>query len=57
MIFIGKPNVIEFHSQMIEEFGGDAGMLNEGALESALMAVENRHFYEQADIAALNQTT
>jgi death-on-curing protein len=52
MIFLRKSEAIELHRRLIEEFGGASGLLNEGALESALAAAENRHFYEDADVAA-----
>lgn len=52
MIFLRKSEVLELHRILIEEFGGSPGLLNEGALESALVAAENRHAYEQADLAA-----
>ncbi len=37
------------HARGIELFGGSPGIRDEGALESALMAPENRFYYEQED--------
>ena len=41
---------------MIEEFGGSYGLRDEGALESALAAAENREYYEGADLATCAAT-
>jgi death-on-curing protein len=38
------------HARAIEEFGGLRGIRDEGALEAALRAVENRAYYEQATL-------
>lgn len=51
MIFLAKATLLEIHARAIEEFGGAAGILDEGALESALVAAENRYHYENADVA------
>ena len=51
MIFLRKQEVIDIQSRLIEEFGGSHGLRDEGALESALAAAENRAFYEEADPA------
>ena len=50
MIFLRKGEVLELHRRLIEEYGGSHGLLNEPALESALVAPENRNYYEQADL-------
>lgn len=50
MIFPEKAKVVEYHAMMIERFGGSHGLRDEGALESALAAAENRHHYEDADV-------
>lgn len=39
------------HRRAVQLFGGSPGLRDEGALESALMAAENRHFYEDASLA------
>ncbi len=50
MFFLYKTEVIDIHERLIEEFGGINGLRDEGALESALSSVENRAYYENADI-------
>jgi death-on-curing protein len=42
--------VLAVHARAIEEFGGLHGVRDEGALEAALRAVENRAYYEQATL-------
>jgi death-on-curing protein len=49
LIFLNKQEVIELHARAIDAFGGSHGLRDEGALESALIAAENRHFYAEAD--------
>lgn len=56
MLFLYKTEVIGIHEKLIEEFGGIHGLRDEGALESALASVENRAYYENADIAACAAT-
>lgn len=51
MLFLYKSEVIDIQKRLIEEFGGIHGLLDEGALESALASAENRAYYENADIA------
>jgi death-on-curing protein len=51
MLFLRKNEIIDIHKKLIEEFGGTHGLRDEGALESALSAVENRGYYENADIS------
>ncbi len=50
MNFSDKAKVLEYHIRLIDRFGGSHGIRDEGALESALMAVENRFHYEEADV-------
>jgi death on curing protein len=50
MKFPDKLDVLAVHAQLIAETGGSPGLLNEGALESALAAPQNREYYEQADL-------
>ena len=50
MIFVRKHEVLEIHRRSLDEFGGSTGLRDEGAFESALVAVENRLAYEQADV-------
>jgi len=47
-----KLDVLTIHSRLIAETGGSGGLRDEGRLESALAAVENRFRYEQADAVA-----
>jgi death-on-curing protein len=50
LIFLKKDEVIKLHARAIDAFGGSHGLRDEGALESALIAAENRHFYAEADV-------
>ena len=56
MIFLTKAEVLEIHRQSLERFGGSPGLRDEGAFESALVAVENRVAYEHADLWACAAT-
>jgi death-on-curing protein len=49
VIFPRRDEVLKYHAWLIDEFGGAHGLRDEGALESALAAAQNRHHYEQAD--------
>ena len=42
--------MLAIQAQAIEEFGGLHGVRDAGALEAALMAAENRAYYEQASL-------
>jgi death-on-curing protein len=55
-IFLRKQEVLDIHTQSIEVFGGIHGLRDEGALESALAAVENREYYENAGLATCAAT-
>jgi death-on-curing protein len=48
--------VLGIHAGLIEVFGGIEGLRDEGALESALAAAENREHYENADLATCAAT-
>lgn len=50
MVFLTKSDLLAIHQRAIAEFGGSQGILNLGALESALIAAENRAWYENADL-------
>ncbi len=50
MIFLTKSEIIEFHKRTIEEHGGSFGIRDEGLLESAILAAENRAYYEEVGI-------
>jgi death-on-curing protein len=56
MKFPGKLDVLTAQARLIEETGGGTGIRDVGLLESALAAAENRHFYEEADLAACAAT-
>lgn len=51
-----KLDVLTIHARLIAETGGSGGVRDEGMLESALAAVENRYRYEQADAVACAAT-
>lgn len=56
MIFLRKDEVLAIHRRAIADFGGTEGLRDEGLLESALIATENRRHYEQADLVACAAT-
>jgi death on curing protein len=56
VLFPTTEEVLDLHEQTIEEFGGAHGLRDKAALESALMAVENRAYYENADLATCAAT-
>ena len=55
-LFIRKQEALDIHARLIEAFGGSYGLRDEGALESALAAAENREYYENADLATCAAT-
>jgi death-on-curing protein len=56
MRFPDKLDVLAIHARLIAETGGGSGLRDEGLLESALAAAENRHKYEEADLIACAAT-
>lgn len=54
--FLQKDEVLKLHARLLEVFGGTHGLRDEGALESALAAPENREHYENADLATCAAT-
>ena len=46
-----KQEVLAIHAKLIDEFGGSRGLRDEGALESALIAAENRAYYERVELS------
>ena len=56
MKFPDKLDVLAVHARLISETGGSAGLRDEGLLESALAAGENRHYYEAADLVTCAAT-
>lgn len=55
-LFLRRPEVIAIHAHSVDVFGGLHGLRDEGALESALVAAENREYYEKADLATCAAT-
>lgn len=51
MLFPTTEEVLDLHKQAIEVFGGVHGLRDKAALESALMATENRAYYENVSPA------
>jgi death-on-curing protein len=56
MRFPDKLDVLTVHTRLIAETGGSTGMREEGLLESALAAAENRFNYESADLVGCAAT-
>jgi len=56
LLFLSKQEVLDIQRKLIEKFGGSYGGRDEGALESALAAVENRAYYENLPLAACAAT-
>lgn len=56
MEFVRKSDVMKIHHKTIEEHGGTHGLRDEGALDSALMAAQNRYYYEEANLAVCAAT-
>jgi death-on-curing protein len=52
VIFLHKGEIIALHARVIEEHGGSPELRDEGALESTLVAAQNRFHYEGADAIA-----
>lgn len=56
LLFLDKEEVMALQLRTIDEFGGSHGLRDEGALDSALAAAENRAHYERAGLAACATT-
>ncbi len=56
MKFVDKTSVLIIQKKLIERYGGIHGLRDEGALESAVKAAENRYNYETEGIAKLAAT-
>lgn len=56
MIFPSIFDVLAIHARLIAVTGGSEGLIDEGLLESALRAPENRLYYEKADLATCAAT-
>jgi len=55
-VFLRQEEVLKIHAKVIELSGGSEGIRDAGALSSALIAVENRQHYENADLASCAAT-
>ena len=55
-LFPRKQDVLDIHARSIDAFGGSHGLRDEGALEAALVAVENRDYYDNADLVTCAAT-
>ncbi len=49
-VFLTKQEVLKIHADLIDQTGGSHGLRDEGLLESALAASENRLHYENASL-------
>ena len=56
MKFVDKASILIIQKKLIERYGGIHGLRDEGTLESAINAAENRYNYETEDIAKLAAT-
>jgi|ERR1041385_5096571 death-on-curing protein len=56
MRFPEKLDVLAVHATLIAETGGSDGIRDEALFESALIAAENRHHYEAADVVGCAAT-
>lgn len=56
VLFLRKAEVMRLHAESLARFGGTPGVRDEGGLESALAAPENRHYYESASLAVCAAT-
>lgn len=56
MKFPDRLDALTVHARLISKTGGTGGLRDEGLLESALAAAENRHHYEAADVVACAAT-
>ncbi|MGB3293310.1 MAG: type II toxin-antitoxin system death-on-curing family toxin [Phormidesmis sp.] len=56
MRFPTLPEVLFIYRLIVAETGGQLGLRDQGLLESALKAAENRHYYDQADVIACAAT-
>jgi death on curing protein len=56
VLFPTTEEVLNLHEHTIDEFGGAHGVRDKAAPESALMATENRAYYENAGLATCAAT-
>ena len=56
MKFVDKISILIIQKKLIERYGGIHGLRDEGALESAIIAAQNRYNYETEELSALAAT-
>lgn len=56
MKFVDITSALIIQQKLIDRFGGIHGLSDEGALESAMNAAENRFYYETQNIAQIAAT-
>lgn len=54
--FLNKSDILLLQSLLVDEFGGTHGIRDDGGLESALNAAENRAHYENVDVTTCAAT-
>ncbi|MEM7124907.1 MAG: type II toxin-antitoxin system death-on-curing family toxin [Chloroflexota bacterium] len=52
IIFLTKSEILALHTYTLAKHSGSPGLRDEGSLESASQAPENRYYYEEADLIA-----
>ncbi len=50
IIFLSKDEILALHARGLTEHGGSYGIRDEGTLDSAISAPENRAYYENAGL-------
>ena len=53
LVWLGVRDAVAFHAEQIAQFGGEAGIRNQGLLESALARRRNRAAYTKATLFEL----
>ncbi|HLO67840.1 MAG TPA: type II toxin-antitoxin system death-on-curing family toxin [Holophaga sp.] len=48
--FLSTETVLRIHARNLEAFGGPAGIVDPGAVESAVVAAQNHHNYTGGDL-------
>ena len=51
-VYLTVAEVISIHYQQIEEYGGEYGMLNQGALEAAVFRPQTGYYHDLSEEAA-----
>jgi death-on-curing protein len=52
-IWVGRAEALAAHDEQLAEWGGAAGVRDEGAFESAMARPQNLAAYDEPDVAAL----